>query len=112
PPSGGSIGSSILNNRQINSNLNATLTQDFGEDFNLDFMIGNEFYDIRSNSVSNNGSDIVIGGFHHISNTMVQTTNENLSRSRVVGFFGNLSFSWQNTVFLNATGRNDVVSNM
>lgn len=82
------------------------------EDFNLDFMVGNEFYDIRSNSISNNGSDIVIGGFHHISNTMVQTTSENLSQSRVVGFFGNLSLSWQNSVFLNATGRNDIVSNM
>lgn len=112
PPSGGSIGSSMLNHRQINSNLNVTLSQSFMEDFNLDFMVGNEFYDIRSNSISNNGSDIVIGGFHHISNTMVQTTSENLSQSRVVGFFGNLSLSWQNSVFLNATGRNDIVSNM
>jgi len=112
PPSGGSISSNMVNHRQLNSNLNLTLTRSFGDNFNLDFMVGNEFYDIRSNSLSNNGSDIVIGGFHHISNTMVQTTNENLTRSRVVGFFGNLGLSWQNTLFLNATGRNDVVSNM
>jgi TonB-linked SusC/RagA family outer membrane protein len=112
PPSGGSISSSMVNHRQINSNLNLTLSQNFGEDFDLDFMVGNEFYDIRSTSLSNTGSDIVIGGFHHISNTMVQTTNENISKSRVVGFFGNLSLSWQNSIFLNATGRNDIVSNM
>ena len=112
PPSGGSISNRMENHRQINSNLNITLNRNIGEAFNVDFMVGNEFYDIRTNVVSNNGSDIVIGGFHHISNTAVQTTSESLVRSRVVGFFGNLSLSWQNTVFLNATGRNDVVSNM
>lgn len=112
PPSGGSISNNMLNHRQINSNLNVTLSRNFGDDFNVDFLIGNELYDIRSNTVSNNGSDIVIGGFHHISNTSIQTTSENLSRSRVVGFYGNLSLSWQNSVFLNATGRNDIVSNM
>ena len=112
PPSGGSISNSMTHHRQINSNLNVTFKKRFGEDFALDFMVGNEFYDIQTNRVSNNGSDIVIGGFHHISNTAIQTTTENLSRSRVVGFFGNLSLSWMNSVFLNATGRNDIVSNM
>ena len=112
PPSGGSISNNMLHHRQINSNLNITLKRNFGESFALDFMVGNEFYDIQSNRVSNNGSDIVIGGFHHISNTAIQTTTENFSHSRVVGFFGNLSLSWMNSVFLNATGRNDIVSNM
>ncbi|MEX2567152.1 MAG: SusC/RagA family TonB-linked outer membrane protein [Cyclobacteriaceae bacterium] len=112
PPSGGSISNSMLNQRQINSNLNLNVKQDFGDGFNVDFLAGNEMYDIRGSSISSNGSDLVIGGFHHISNTAVQTTNENLTRSRVVGLYGNLSLSWQNTVFLNATGRNDIVSNM
>ena len=112
PPSAGSINNSMLAHRQINSNLVVTLSEDFGDDFFLDFMVGNEFYDIWSNTVSSNGSDIVIGGFHHISNTAIQTTSEYLSRRRVVGFFGNLSLSWQNSVFLNASGRNDIVSNM
>jgi hypothetical protein len=112
PPSGGSIRSNMLHHRQINSNLNVTLKRNFGESFALDFMVGNEFYDIQSSQVANNGSDIVIGGFHHISNTAIQTTTENFSHSRVVGFFGNLSLSWMNSVFLNATGRNDIVSNM
>lgn len=112
PPSGGSIRNSMMHHRQINSNLNVTLSRKIGEDLALDFMVGNELYDIRSNNVSNNGSDIVIGGFHHISNTAVQTTTANLSHSRVVGFYGNLSFSWMNSIFLNATGRNDIVSNM
>lgn len=112
PPSGGTIRNFMGLHRQINSNLNITLDRNFGEDLNLEFMAGNEFYDIRSRNVSNVGNDIVIGGFHHISNTAVQTTSENLSQSRVVGFFGSLSVSWQNSIFLTATGRNDIVSNM
>ncbi|MBI0397246.1 SusC/RagA family TonB-linked outer membrane protein [Cyclobacterium marinum] len=112
PPSGGRISNSMVNQRQINSNLNLNISKSFGSDFNMDFMLGNEVYDIRGNSISSNGSDLVIGGFHHISNTAVQTTNEYLSRSRVVGFYGNLSVSWLNSIFLNATGRNDIVSNM
>ncbi len=112
PPSGGSINNAMRTHRQINSNLNINLSHKFSEDFVLDFLLGNEFYDIRSNVISSSGQDIVVGGFHHISNTLVQTTNENLSRRRVVGFYGNLSLSWKNSVFLNATGRNDIVSNM
>ncbi|WP_236979552.1 SusC/RagA family TonB-linked outer membrane protein [Membranihabitans maritimus] len=112
PPSGGTINNSIRDYQQINSNLNITFDHKISDDFQFDFMVGNEFYDIRSINVSNNGSDIVIGGFHHISNTLTQTTDESLSRSRVFGLFGNLSLSWKSAVFLNATGRNDVVSNM
>ncbi len=112
PPSGGSIRNRAQHFRQINSNLNVIVTQKIGDDLSFDFMLGNEFYDIQSKTVSNLGSDIVIGGFHHISNTAIQTTTEDLSRSRVFGTFANLSLAWRNSIFLNATGRNDIVSNM
>ncbi|ODS86344.1 MAG: hypothetical protein ABS46_01230 [Cytophagaceae bacterium SCN 52-12] len=112
PPSGGRISNSTANNRQINSNLNVIVTRKIGEDFSFDLMLGNEFYDIRNRGLSNQGSDIVIGGFHHISNTAIQTTTESLSRSRVFGTYANLSLDWKSTIFLNATGRNDIVSNM
>ena len=112
PPSGGSINNQIRQHRQINSNLNITANKTLGEEFEVELMVGNEFYDIRSNEIQSQGTDIVIGGFHNIANTSVQTTGEELERQRVTGFFGNLSLSWRNTVFLNATGRNDIVSNM
>ncbi|MEQ6119483.1 SusC/RagA family TonB-linked outer membrane protein [Reichenbachiella sp. MALMAid0571] len=112
PPSGGSISNSMSNQKQINSNLSATLSKKIGEDINIDLMIGNETYDIRSNRISSTGSDIVIGGFHHISNTGVQSTGTGSTNRRVVGFFSNLSVSWKNSLFLNASGRNDIVSNM
>lgn len=112
PPSGGQIRNSISGFRQINSNFNFSAKKDLGQDFSLELLGGNEFYDIRSTSVSNTGQDIVIGGFHHISNTATQTTTESQSKRRVVGFFGNVSLAWKNALYLTATGRNDIVSNM
>ncbi len=112
PPSGGTINNRIEHHRQINSNLNLRASKTIGEEFDIELMVGNELYDIRRNQVVSNGTDIIVGGFHNVSNTAVQTTSEELNRRRVVGFFGDLSLSWRNSVFLNATGRNDIVSNM
>ncbi len=112
PPSGGRIRNSLTEFRQVNSNLNLTISKDIGQDLNVEFLAGNEFYDIRSSFLSNQGNDIVIGGFHHISNTAIQTTSAGETRRRVVGFFGNLSLGWKNVAYLTATGRNDIVSNM
>lgn len=112
PPSGGTISNRSLNFQQINSNLNITLDHQITEDIHVDVMVGNEFYDIQSKNLTNNGSDIVIGGFHHISNTLTQTTSESLSASRVFGLFGSVALSWKSMLYVNATGRNDMVSNM
>jgi TonB-linked SusC/RagA family outer membrane protein len=112
PPSGGSLNNFMQEYRQVNSNLMATITQDISEDFNIELTFGNEFYHTRARNVTSSGSDFVIGGFHHISNAATHSTAGNLTQSRVVGFYGNLSLSWQNSIFLNATGRNDIVSNM
>jgi hypothetical protein len=64
PPSGGSISNSMVNQRQINSNFNLNIKQDFGNDIQHGVFGGQrKVYDIRSNSISSNGSDLVIGGF-------------------------------------------------
>ncbi|MCB0687325.1 MAG: SusC/RagA family TonB-linked outer membrane protein [Saprospiraceae bacterium] len=112
PPSGGAIINSSQNYQQVNSNVNISIKKDITESLQAELLLGNEFYDVRSKYLANTGRDIVIGGFHHISNTAVQTTSESLSRSRVAGFFGNLSLGYKNAIYLTATGRNDIVSNM
>ncbi|MEK6481791.1 SusC/RagA family TonB-linked outer membrane protein [Catalinimonas sp. 4WD22] len=112
PPSGGRIYDRLNTSQQINSNLNLQYSKTFAESFQLDILLGNEIYDVRSRAINNQGNDIIIGGFDHVSNTSTQTTDEYIGRRRVVGFYGNVAASWNNTFFLNATGRNDIVSNM
>jgi len=112
PPSGGQLNNVMREHSQINSNLMVTLNRDVSDAFNIDFTVGNEFYNVRNRNISSSGSDFVIGGFHHISNAASQNTNQSLSRNRVVGFYSSIDLSWQNSVYLTITGRNDIVSNM
>ncbi|WP_084088338.1 SusC/RagA family TonB-linked outer membrane protein [Fodinibius roseus] len=112
PPSGGQVINSIGERREINSNFHININKDLSQDLNLSLMFGNEIYDMRENGSSVNGTTLEIGGFHNISNTTEQTTNEYENQQRIVGFFGELVFSWKDAFYLNATGRNDIVSNM
>lgn len=112
PPSGGSL--SLLNGRQnqINSNLFLTFDQDLGDKFNLNAIFGNEIYDIRSKTDRTTGSDFVTGGWANLNNATNLVGSNSISRQRVVGFYGNVNLSWNRILFLNASGRNDVASNM
>ncbi len=112
PPSGGELTDFSYSRRQINSTLNLIFDHKFSDDFNLNFVLGNEFYDINARSMRIRGSGFDIGGFHNISNTQSQISEESISRRRVFGYYANLTLSYKNLLFLTATGRNDKVSNL
>jgi TonB-linked SusC/RagA family outer membrane protein len=112
PPRGGQISDFSQNQRQVNAVTTMVIDKKINQDFRLNFIAGNEFLDTYSRSMTITGNDIVIGGFDHISNTSIQIPNENVNRGRLVGFFSNAEFSYKNYLFLNASVRNDIVSNM
>ncbi len=111
-PSGGQLTDFNYSNRQINSTLNLILKRTFAEDFNFELVLGTEFYDINARRIRVKGNNFDIGGFHNISNTQSQISEEEILRRRVFGYYGNLTFSYKNILYLNATGRNDKVSNL
>lgn len=111
PPGGGSIIDILSYNNTINSNLNVNMTKGFG-DFDFNLLVGSDFFHRRSRTITSVGNNIIVGGFDNIANTSIQTTEENISRRRIVGFYGNLEANWKSTLFLNLTGRNDLVSNL
>jgi TonB-linked SusC/RagA family outer membrane protein len=111
-PSGGQIQDFSLTQNQINSNFNIVFNRNITPDLNFNLLLGNELYDIRGRNMTMSGTGITIGGFRNIGNTTTQTTLEELNNQRTVGFFGNLALSWKDMLFLNASGRNDYVSNM
>lgn len=112
PPSGGQLTDFNYTNRQLNSTLNLVFKKTFAEDFNFELVLGSEFYDIDARRIKIKGSNFDIGGFHNISNTQSQISEEEILRRRVFGYYGNLTFSYKNLVYLNATGRRDKVSNL
>lgn len=109
-PAGGQIRDYTFTRSQVNSNLNISLNHNFGKDFSASLLLGNEFYDIRTQNLNVVGTGITIGGFRNISNTSSQVTTESKTAQRVVGFFSNFELSWRNTLFLTASGRQDYVS--
>ena len=110
-PAAGQVDDYTYQRQELNSNATITFTKDFG-DIGLDAVIGNEFYDITTKTHTMTGTNITIGGFDHISNTGAQTVFNELTRQRVVGFFGSATVDYASMVFLTVTGRNDIVSNM
>ena len=110
-PAGGQIDDYTYQRQELNSNLTINITKDFG-DFGLDVILGNEFYDITTQTQSMTGTNITIGGFDHISNTGTQTVFQELTNQRVVGFYGSATADYASMIFLTVTGRNDIVSNM
>lgn len=112
PPSGGSVSLVNTSQNQVNSNLFVAFDRNVSEDINLDVIIGNEFYDIRRSSTSGSGSDFVTGNWVSLDNGTNIGGSNSKSTQRTVGFYGNVSLGWKNMLFLNASGRNDIVSNM
>lgn len=110
-PGGGQIDDYTYQRQEFNSNLSLRINKDFGK-IGIDAILGNEFYDITTIHQQLTGSDITIGGFDHISNTGTQVVVQQLTRQRVVGFYGSATADFASMLFLTVTGRNDVVSNM
>ena len=111
-PTGGSIDNYGLSNTTMNSLLNVTFTKDFGSDLNATLVVGNEFNDESSRSWTMTGTGFTLPGWDNMSNTTTQTADESKSRYRTVGTYSNLALDFKRMLYLNASGRYDVVSSM
>jgi TonB-linked SusC/RagA family outer membrane protein len=110
-------GSGVMNNYGISSstvNSLVTANYDWRITNNLLFtaLVGNEFNQGSYKTYSEHGEDFNFGGWAHIKNANIVTANESKSQDRTIGFFGSLSLDWKSLIYLNATGRNDIVSTM
>ena len=96
----------------VNSLLTANYDWRINNGLVFSAMIGNEFNQGSYKTYSEHGEDLNFGGWAHIRNANIVTANESKDKDRTVGFFGSLSLDWRSILYLNATGRNDVVSTM
>jgi TonB-linked SusC/RagA family outer membrane protein len=111
PPKGGSINNYGLGTTNLNSLLNVTLSKDFGN-LGTILIVGNEFRDENTRSWTMTGLDFTIPGWNNMSNTTTQFADESKSRYRSAGTYANLTLEYMSMLFLNATGRYDIVSGM
>ncbi len=111
-PTGGSINNYGVMRTSINSLATITFIKQFGENFGGSLVLGNEFIDNKSRFWTMLGTGFTIPGWNNMSNTTTQTADESKYWDRTVGFFGNLSLDYKGMIYLNVTGRNDIVSTM
>jgi TonB-linked SusC/RagA family outer membrane protein len=110
-------GSGIIDNYGLTSlTVNSLLTANYewriSDNLNFSAMVGNEFDQGNIKTYSEHGENLNFGGWAHIRNANIVTANESKSQNRTVGFFGSASLDWNSMLYLNVTGRNDVVSTM
>jgi len=96
----------------VNSLFTANIDWQIVSDLNFSAMVGNEFDQGTQKTYSEHGEVFNFGGWAHIRNANIVTANESKFQNRTVGFFGSASLSWKSLLFLQATGRDDIVSTM
>ena len=109
----GSIANYGVTSSIYNSLLTANYDMEVTSDIHLNLMLGNEINNQFDKNYREVGNDFNFGGWPHIDNAMTRSSvSERKAQSRSVGFFSNLSLSYKNRLYLNATGRQDIVSQM
>ena len=97
---------------EFNSLLTINYTWDINSDFKLNALVGNEYVHKTTKFAESYGSNFNFAGWNHIKNASVYQASGSYYRKRTFGLFGNLSLDYKNMVYLNVTGRNDIVSTM
>lgn len=97
---------------ELNSLATATYNWKINDDLIFDALIGNEIVDKQRRYDYAMGTNFNFAGWNHMNNASNYTASQDLRNSRTFGTFGNISLAYKNMLFLNATGRNDIVSSM
>ena len=115
-------GSNTGNNGQMekygwtNATYNSLLTVNYdwnvNSDLNINAIVGNELVQSNRNKYYTYGTGYNFSGWNHLDNASTMISSSEKWQKRTVGFFGSVSASYKNMLYLTLTGRNDYVSSM
>lgn len=103
----GSMTEQRISYNEVNSNFFARASKQFGDKWNGSLLLGHSYTHIDRTNLSVLGTQAVVPNVESINNYNVYTTNTYPGKKNIIGVFGDLSLSYDNTVFLSVTGRND-----
>lgn len=106
----------IENYGWTNATYNSLLTVNYdwhiNEDWGLNAVFGNEIIQSNRSKYYEFGMNYNFPGWNHIENATTMKNEFEKWKKRTVGFFGNISASYRNMLYLTVTGRQDYVSSM
>ncbi len=93
---------------EVNSDFFVTASQDLSNDLNLRFIAGQNFNQRELDEDNIRGVGIITRGISRLSNAQSLVTDASRqTKRRIMGVFGDVTLSYKNYLYLNATGRND-----
>ena len=101
-----------ISNRILTSNLLGTFKKDWGSKLNTVLRVGNDVRAIKYSRLTANGTDLDVPDLLSLNNTKTRTNSQYEEEYRIVSAFGDVTFSYDNFLFLDITGRNDWSSSL
>jgi TonB-linked SusC/RagA family outer membrane protein len=102
----GSVNYVERNAKDINSDFLINYNNTFG-DFAVSGTIGHNYYQTQTLSSQTFGTELNVAKFYHISNANTVQGFAGNTRRKLYGVFGTVNVGWQETVYLELSGRND-----
>ena len=103
----GFVSETRMRSRDLTSNINGVFTQDIGSALNVRFLAGFDVFDSSYDRVTTTGYDLDIYNLFSLNNAADIRTDSYVRQRRLLGLYGDLSFSYLNSIYLTLTGRND-----
>lgn len=101
-----------VSSTELNSLTTATYNLTEIPNLTVDVLVGNEVVDRQRRRDEDQGFNFNFSGWNTINNASIYLGKQSLRNYRSFGLFGNLAFGFKNMLFLNLTGRHDIVSAM
>lgn len=93
--------------RELNQDIQASAFRTFG-DFDFEVLLGNNLYSYNFQNVFVVGDQFGSLDFPDLSNAAsIPTRDDSYSQRQLAAIYGDVRLSWNETVFLNLTGRNE-----
>src|SRR5690606_536947 len=109
----GSLTTDDFVNEDIESTLLVNFDYDLSESFGLNAIVGNNVLQNSFSRIAYNGKEFNVPDVFTMANTLdVTNLLDSKARKRTVGMFADVTFSYNDYIFLNATGRNDWSSSL
>jgi TonB-linked SusC/RagA family outer membrane protein len=113
---GGQVLEDLFHRSELNGDLNITAKKNniFFKGFNASVLLGHNINQRNFQNTTLQGDALTIPGYYNVNNATVFTngSQSNTSLRRLIGYYGQVSFSYNNYAFLELTGRVDKSSTL
>ncbi len=98
--------------RELNSDFMANFDYNLMDNLNMHFMLGQNIMAQSYDRLNSRGEGWASPGFYDISNTTYKFVYNSAYQKRMVGFYGDLRLGYNDYLYLDITGRNDISSTL